>query len=202
LIAGGMVINFWALAGEARGARKALRDFPAAMEGWRQVGPDARFDAATEAVLRADDYISRDYATADNKAASLYVGYYNTQRVGATYHSPLNCLPGSGWELTEPATVKINPADGSPAFEANRYVIRYGGQSQLLVYWYQGRGRAVASEYVDKMYTVLDSMRLRRSDGSMVRILVPVAGSEQAALDAAVSFAAEVAPHLSPYVPD
>jgi hypothetical protein len=36
----------------------------------------------------------------------------------------------------------------------------------------------------------------------MVRVLVPVAGSEQAAFDAAASFAAEVAPRLSPYVPD
>jgi EpsI family protein len=202
LIAGGALIHARERAGEVGVERRALKEFPEELGGWRRRGPDARFDAATEAVLRADDYVSRDYATADNKAASLYVGYYNTQRVGATYHSPLNCLPGSGWELTEPATIKINPADGSPAFEANRYVIRYGGQSQLLVYWYQGRGRAVASEYVDKIYTVMDSMRLRRSDGAMVRVLVPVAGSEQAALDDAASFAAEVAPRLSPYVPD
>jgi EpsI family protein len=202
LVAVGALIHLWERAGEARVERRALKEFPAEVGAWRKQGADARFDAATEAVLRADDYVSRDYVTADNRLASLYVGYYKTQRVGATYHSPLNCLPGSGWELTDPATVTIKPVDGSPAFEANRYMIRHGSDSQLLIYWYQGRGRAVASEYVDKLYTVFDSMRLRRSDGSMVRVLVPVNKSEQEAIDDATAFAAQVAPQLAPYIPD
>ncbi|HYY93090.1 MAG TPA: EpsI family protein [Pyrinomonadaceae bacterium] len=202
LLAGGAVINLWAAAGEARVPRKSLAEFPTELGGWQQAGPDARFDAETEAVLRADDYVSRDYMTADGRAASLYVGYYLTQRTGATYHSPLNCLPGSGWELNEPGTVEVKPADGSRAFEANRYLITHGGERQLLVYWYQGRGRAVASEYRDKLYTVLDSMRLRRSDGAMVRVLVPVGGSEAEAAETAAQFAAQVAPRLAPYVPD
>ena len=202
LVAAGGVINFWEVAGEARVERRALAEFPAELGGWARRGSDARFDAATEAVLRADDYVTRDYADAAGRAASLYVGYYRTQRTGATYHSPLNCLPGSGWTLDDPVTVQIKPASGAPAFEANRYVIRNGSQSQLLIYWYQGRGRAVASEYWDKVYTVLDSVRLRRSDGAMVRVLVPVGRSEAEASETATRFAAEVAPHLSPYVPD
>ena len=202
LVAGGAAVNFWAAAGEARVPRRALAEFPAELGGWRQAGPDARFDAETEAVLRADDYVSRDYMSGDGRAASLYVGYYLTQRTGATYHSPLNCLPGSGWELREPATVEIRPADGSRAFEANRYIVEHGGDRQLLIYWYQGRGRAVASEYRDKLYTVLDSIRLRRSDGAMVRVLVPVRGSEAEASETAAQFAAQVAPNLAPYVPN
>jgi EpsI family protein len=202
LVAGGAVINLWAAAGEARVPRKGLAEFPSQLGGWQKIGPDARFDAETEAVLRADDYVSRDYATTDGRMASLYVGYYSTQRTGATYHSPLNCLPGSGWELGEPGTVEIKPAGGSRAFEANRYLIEHGSDRQLMVYWYQGRGRSVASEYRDKLYTVLDSIRLRRSDGAMVRVLVPVRGSEAEALETAAQFAAQVAPQLAPYVPN
>lgn len=202
VVAGGAVINFWAAAGEARVSRQTLGAFPTEVGVWRQVGRDARFDAATEAVLRADDYVSRDYLTGDGHAASLYVGYYATQRTGATYHSPLNCLPGSGWTLGEAASVEIKPSDGSKAFTANRYIIEHGSERQLLIYWYQGRGRAVASEYWDKVYTVLDSIRLRRSDGAMVRVLVPLRGSETEALETARQFAAQVAPNLSPYVPD
>jgi EpsI family protein len=202
LVAGGAVINLWAAAGEARVSRKSLAEFPPEVGGWRKAGADARFDAETEAVLRADDYVSRDYARGDGRTASLYVGYYSTQRTGATYHSPLNCLPGSGWELNEPGTIEIRPADGSRAFEANRYLIAHGGDRQLLLYWYQGRGRAVASEYRDKLYTVLDSIRLRRSDGAMVRVLVPVRGSEAEAAETAAQFAAQVAPNLAPYVPN
>ena len=202
LLAAGVVINFLEVVGEARVPRRALVEFPAQVGEWKQVGPDARFDAATEAVLRADDYVTRDYTLAGGGIASLYIGYYSTQRAGATYHSPLNCLPGSGWTLTDPATVEIKPADGRAPFEANRYILQNGTTRQLLVYWYQGRGRAVASEYWDKVYTVFDSVRRRRSDGSMVRVLVPVGRSEAEALEAATSFAAEVALNLPAYVPN
>ena len=202
LLAGGAVVNFWAAAGEARVARHALGEFPSDVGRWRQIGPDARFDAATMAVLRADDYVSRDYAASDGNTASLYVGYYLTQRTGATYHSPLNCLPGSGWELGEASTVEVSPGDGARAFTANRYVIEHGNERQVMLYWYQGRGRAVASEYWDKVYTVLDSIRLRRSDGAMVRVLVPVRSTEERALEAATQFAAQIAPNLAPYVPN
>ena len=43
-----------------------------------------------------------------------------------------------------------------------------------MIYWYQGRGRNVASEYWGKVYTVVDSVRLRRSNGAMVRVTVPI----------------------------
>lgn len=202
LVLGGAFINYWASAGEARAPRRALAEFPAEFGGWRQAGRDARFDAATEAVLRADDYVSRDYAGEAGRFASLYVGYYSTQRTGSTYHSPLNCLPGSGWVLGEPNTVEVKPSDGRAPFRANSYVIEYGPERMIMLYWYQGRGRAVASEYVDKVYTVFDSIRLRRSDGAMVRVLVPFRGSEREAEQTAAQFAAHVAPNLSAYVPD
>jgi EpsI family protein len=201
LVAGGVLVNYGERAGEARVARTALKDFPAQVGDWKQRRADVRFDAATEAVLRADDYVLRDYARADGRTASLYIGYYATQRSGATYHSPLNCMPGSGWTLSAHDVIKIEPVGGAPAFEANRYVIQNGTERHLLVYWYQGRGRAVASEYWDKVYTVWDSARLRRSDGSMVRVLVPIGKSEAEAVESAVSIAAGVAPELPRFVP-
>ncbi|HEX7318504.1 MAG TPA: EpsI family protein [Pyrinomonadaceae bacterium] len=202
LVLGGAVVNYWAFASEAKAPRKTLAEFPAEFGGWRQTGSDVRFDAATEAVLRADDYVSRDYAGEGGRAASLYVGYYSTQRSGATYHSPLNCLPGSGWTLGEPSTVEVKPADGRAPFRANSFVIEHGADRMLLLYWYQGRGRAVANEYADKVYTVFDSIRLRRSDGAMVRVLVPFRGGEREAEETAAQFAAHVAPNLPAYVPN
>ena len=159
-------------------------------------------DAQTESVLRADDYVSRMYVRADGHVASFYVGYYATQRNGATYHSPLNCLPGSGWEMNDPAPITITPADGSPAFEANRYIVENGDDKQLLIYWYQGRGRKLASEYWGKIYTVIDSIRLRRSDGAMVRVMMPLGINEEETLKAAEDLAAQVSPVLPAFVPD
>src|SRR5258708_57669 len=95
LLLGGGIINVWQRAGEAHVSRRALKDFPSQLGGWRQTGDDFRFDNETEKVLSADDYLSRNFVS-DGRMASFYVGYYATQRNGATYPSPLNCLPGSG----------------------------------------------------------------------------------------------------------
>jgi EpsI family protein len=202
LVAGGIVINVWEWVGEAKVSRRALNEMPAQVGSWRQVGQDQRFDQQTESVLKADDYLSRNYKSPDGLVASFYVGYYASQRTGATYHSPLNCLPGSGWEMNESAPVTIKPADGGPAFEANRYIVQNGDDRQLLIYWYQGRGRKVASEYWGKLYTVIDSVRRRRSDGSMVRVMMPVGQSEEETLKAASDLAAQIAPALPEFVPD
>ena len=202
ILLGGVGVNAWQYMGEVHVARTELKEFPKQVEGWAQIGGDERFDVQTETVLRADDYLLRNYRASDGRIASFYVGYYATQRNGATYHSPLNCLPGAGWTMSEPAKIVIKPSDGKPAFEANRYLIQNGRDRQLMIYWYQGRGRAVASEYWGKVYTVLDSVRRRRSDGSMVRVTVPVNASEAAAIETAASFAANIATVLPAYVPD
>ena len=49
----------------------------------------------------------------------------------------------------------------------------------------------MASEYWGKVYTVIDSVRLRRSDGAMVRVTVPLGNSEDVALQAALDLAAK-----------
>ena len=78
LVVGGAVVNFWAAAGEARVPRRALAEFPSEVGAWRQVGRDERFDAATETVLRADDYVSREYVTGDGQTASLRIVDFET----------------------------------------------------------------------------------------------------------------------------
>lgn len=201
ILAGGFVVNAWEYLGEARVERKQLRDFPKQIGIWEQTGGDEQFNKDTLAVLRASDYLLRNYRGADGRNVNFYVGYYASQRDGATYHSPLNCLPGSGWVMSEPGKITITPA-GRPAFVANKYLIQNGDHKELLVYWYQGRGRAVASEYWGKVYTVVDSVRMRRSDGAMVRITTSVESDDPAALQAAINRAAEMAANSSTILPE
>jgi EpsI family protein len=201
LLAGGVVINAWEYLGEARVERRELKQFPKQIGAWQQTGGDEQFDNETMAVLRASDYLLRNYRSADGRVANFYVGYYASQRDGATYHSPLNCLPGAGWVMSEPGKITITPKGRAP-FVANRYLIQNGDHKDLLIYWYQGRGRAVASEYWGKIYTVVDSVRMRRSDGAMIRITVPVESSEPAALQAAADLAANASTVLPEFIPD
>jgi EpsI family protein len=199
LVAGGLV-NAWSYLGEAHVDRKELKNFPQAIGAWQKTGNDQILDQETMKVLRASDYLSRDFRKPDGQVANLYVGYYATQRTGATYHSPLNCLPGSGWTLSEPAKATIALPNGTN-FVANKYIIQNGEYRSLMVYWYQGRGRNVASEYWGKVYTVFDSVRLRRSDGAMVRVIVPIRQSEAVAEQTATDLASAAAAVLPDFVP-
>jgi len=201
ILAAGVFVNLWAYLGEAHVDRKPLKDFPAQLGGWQKNKADQVIDDETMKVLRASDYVLRDYRGPDGQIANFYVGYYASQREGASYHSPLNCLPGAGWTLNSPDTVTITLPDGK-SFVANKYVIQNGDYKNLMIYWYQGRGRAVASEYWGKIYTVVDSVRLRRSDGAMVRVTVPLGDSEAAALNAARDLSARTAAALPEFVPN
>ena len=201
LLIGGVVVNAWQYLGEAPIQRKELKEFPREIGVWQQRGGDQQFDKETLSILRASDYLMRDYRGIGGVTANFYVGYYASQRDGATYHSPLNCLPGSGWVMSSPARITISP-EGQAPFEANRYMIQNGSNKQLLIYWYQGRGRSTASEYWGKVYTVIDSVRLRRSDGAMVRVMVPVGASETTALEAAKSLSESAAKALPEFIPN
>ncbi len=196
----GLFVNGWSYLGEAHVERKELKDFPQTIGVWQKTGIDQILDDETMKVLRASDYLLRDFRKPDGSVANFYVGYYASQRSGATYHSPLNCLPGSGWMLSEPGKATINLPDGS-SFVGNKYVIQNGNYKSFMVYWYQGRGRNVASEYWGKVYTVFDSVRLRRSDGALVRVTVPIGSSEAEAEKTALEFASAASGVLPQFVP-
>ena len=200
LLVAGVLVNAWSYLGEAHVERKELKDFPQTIGAWQRTGNDQILDDETLKVLKASDYLLRDFRKPQGQVANLYVGYYASQRSGATYHSPLNCLPGSGWQLSEPGKATITLPDGT-SFVANKYIIKSGDYKSLMIYWYQGRGRNVASEYWGKVYTVLDSVRLRRSNGAMVRVTVPIGNSEDAAEQAAIEFASSASAVLPQYVP-
>ena len=54
-------------------------------------------------------------------------------------------------------------------------VFEAGNQWLLTNFWFQGRGRVLASEYWHKWYLFWDAIRLRRNDGALVRIEMPLA---------------------------
>jgi exosortase D (VPLPA-CTERM-specific) len=200
LLCGGVFINWLQNRGELPVERVSLKEMPAKIGIWEHKGGDARFSAVTETILGASDYVMRYYFSPEGYI-NFYAGYYASQRTGATYHSPLNCMPGSGWELKEPNLIEIKRSNGRN-FTANRYIVQNGVQRQILIYWYQGRGRSTASEYVDKIYTSWDSFMTRRSDGAMVRVMIPVGEDEEKAQGLAVDFSSRIADQIGAYVPD
>jgi EpsI family protein len=184
--------------------RVPLSLFPMDLSGWKAI-VDPPLDEDVLQVLGVDDYLSRVYYKPDGTAAGLYLGFYGSQRQGDTIHSPMNCLPGAGWEPTSEGRLRLDNIDGAGrSVEINRYVVQKGLDRNVVLYWYHGRGRVVASEYWSRAYLVRDALLTNRTNGSLVRVIVPVA-SESQDLDPAQRVAEEfvrvIFPSLDSYLP-
>jgi EpsI family protein len=188
-----------AVAAEAPALPRApLGEVPLVLGEWRAAAAQA-FDPGTLAVLRADDYVARTYVR-QRERVDAFLGYYASQRQGASIHSPMNCLPAAGWQPIGAARIRIAPGLAEP-IDANRYLIQKGLDRQLVVYWYQSHGRTIASEYASKVYLVLDSIRLRRTDAALVRVIAPIDRDEAAAERSAIDFVRALAPALARHLP-
>jgi EpsI family protein len=124
-------------------------------------------------VLQADDVLTRSYVTADGKFADLYIAAFRSQRNGIAPHSPKNCLPASGWTPLVEDETSIDVGESAPIV-VNRYIVAHGDERDMVLYWYQSRGRVVASEYKAKFWVVADAMRYNRTDTAIVRVIVPI----------------------------
>ena len=185
--------------------RQSFDQFPMQIAAWR--GRDAeRLSPEILKVLGADDYLSRFY-TARQGTVGLYIGYYQSQRQGDTMHSPLNCLPGSGWQPLEKSYLPISVTDangGQSEISVNRYIIEKGLDQQVVLYWYQSHGRVIANEYRSKIFMVYDAARLNRSDAALVRVTslrLPSDQGFQTAEERAVEFVKTMFPLLNNYLP-
>jgi EpsI family protein len=188
--------------------RTSFDTFPMRLGEWTGA-QEAPLTPDILAVLGVDDYLLRSYSKPDRSGVGLYIGYYGSQRQGDTMHSPLNCLPGAGWEPVSKGELTVSvpgalPDAPDPDIVVNRYVIQKGLDRLLVLYWYQSHGRVVASEYWGKFYLVRDAVRLNRTDGALVRVIAPAAGDEGEGRAEAttVQFVKTLYPALNGYLPE
>ncbi len=181
--------------------RAPFAGFPAAVGAWQQ--SDAQtLGAGAARELAADDYLSRTYVRADGAIVYLFVAWYASQRHRRTFHSPQNCLPGAGWTM---AAHQVYPLGDDPRKVLNEYRIEHHTGRMIALYWYHGRNRMDASEYRGRLHTIEDAIARGRTDGALVRILVPMDRDghlEDFARRAARDFARDLLPLLPAYVPD
>jgi len=172
--------------------------FPLQLATWRgEEGPSVEPEVAKE--LGADDYLNRTYVDPSGAAVALWVAFYGSQRQGDAIHSPLNCLPGTGWTPIAHSRPMVHV--GNARFAVNRYVVEKRGERQLVTYWFQGRGRTVASEYANKAFLLVDAVRLSRTDGALVRVVAPIGRDARAADSATERFITALQPALSTWLP-
>lgn len=118
------------------------------------------------------NYVARVYSRDTLVAFTTLVSYYDRQTRGQSIHSPKNCLPGAGWEVLSSGTDVVS-SNGS-SHVVNRYILKNGRSRAVVYYWYQGRGRVVASEYAVKWNLLRDAAFLGHTEEALVRVMVPV----------------------------
>jgi EpsI family protein len=178
-----------------------LAQFPAAFGQWKQFREDP-VEPEIQGLLGAGQLLSRSYVQKQTgDPASLFVAWFQSQTGGATQpHSPKACLPGSGWipEVADQITLEAEPV----AIRVNRYIVANRGQRAVVLYWFQTPRRAIANEWAAKFWLVSDALRDRRTDTSLIRIVVMAApGKEDAATATAIEFGRSLYPQLKAQLP-
>ncbi len=180
---------------------RPLREFPRQMSGWT-MSAEGVIEENVLRVLKADDTLNRNYSDQGAETANVFVAFFRSQSEGRMPHSPKNCLPGAGWVPLESGIVPVTVPGVVQPIYVNRYVITKGESRSVVYYWYQSRERVVASEYWAKLYLVLDSIRLKRTETAIVRVTVSIAEDErQGATRTAERFVQVLYPLLRGYLP-
>lgn len=170
--------------------------FPMQFTDW--MGQHEKLDDRVVDKLGMTDYLFVNFTSIDRNIVNVYVAYYESQRKGQSPHSPRVCIPGGGWEISEFNRTEVA---GEPI---NRVIIKNGDQEQLVYYWFQGRNRQIANEYLNKWFLFKDALLENRTDGALVRYVTPILpGESHQNADARIqSLMQHTTPEINRYIAD
>ena len=190
-------VAYWAEGGERPPSPPQFSQFPTQLGNWNKTGDDP-ISPDTQAVLRADSTLGLIYSDQqDGWLGSLFVAWFQSQRGGASQpHSPQVCLPAAGWTPIIADRVGMDTSAGK--VPVNRYIATFGSQRVVILYWYQTRSRVIASEFAAKFWVIADRINEKRTDTSLVRVVVwNTDRSDEATTSAALGLARQTYPVLS-----
>jgi len=179
---------------------KPLNSFQRNIGKWEYAG-EVKLQDKVVGMLGVDDYIEYIYESPDNQRIDLYVSYFESLREGKQFHSPKNCIVGSGSEVVSTGVVDL-PIDGERGrkIPVNIMVMKNRGERQIVLYWFQCRGRYIRSEYAEKVCRVIDSMVSRRTDGAFIRIIASEREDKDTSAEL-IDFTSRLVPVLEQYIP-
>lgn len=178
----------------------SLRAFPDELSGWS--GTPVPMSKKEQEILNADDFASILFTKAATESSIFFFSaFYQHQTPEKNIHSPKNCLPGSGWAMIDTKVITVPLRTGGKSHQINQVVIQKGLSKQVVLYWYQERGRIFPNEYWGRFYLVKDALTLHRTDGALVRISASLEGSVENTVNKELQFIRNLTPMLSDYIP-
>jgi EpsI family protein len=175
-----------------------LGNVPAQLGEWKAVNEQS-LEPGVQAYLKPDSYILRDYASqTSGSTVNVFVAYFKSIQSGYGPHSPAVCLPGNGWLVHERQVINFSVPGRSAEIPVNKFLMEKGGQHILVLYWYQNDRNVWAEEFQGKLRLLPDLIKYKRSDVSLVRLVLPLRNddSDQALVECK-QFAKTIFPSLS-----
>ncbi len=153
--------------------KKSFSSFPLIFGNWE--GKRIYLSKKILNSLWADDYILADFINRKTgDTLTLLIPYYKFQRARHTAHAPTSCLLGSGYiPIRKREIERVFP----PPFgkvKITQMLLEKNGEYLLSNFWFQGRGRIIGNEFLNKWYIFWDSLTKHRSDGALIRIEMPI----------------------------
>jgi len=179
------------------GANVNLKNIPLEIETWG--GVEFSFDENVLKTLKADQVMNRRYINEDGKEIWLYIGYWDNQKYGAQPHSPIQCLPGSGWNIETNEISELQDASGK--FPVNLAAISNGDIHQLMLYWYQTQSGHLAEEVSIKYDLAKNALSGKATNAAIIRITASVGGgNKQEYLALLQEFWLSISPHINQFL--
>ncbi len=163
---------------------------------WR--GSDLALDKDVIEMLKSNQIISRRYRNDKGQIAYVYGAFYFSQGTNRTMHSPLNCYPGSGWEIVDKEEVELHGLKRPDIkIKAQKAVIRKGLDERILYFWYYAGGRNAPDQYLNKALTLHGAIIEGRTDGALITISTGVPPQSMKAEDFEKNFVSMIIDDLA-----
>ncbi len=199
LLSGTMFFSHLRSDGELVPIVRSLESFPKRISDWE--GEPFRFSQEVYDNLGVDDSIAINYENENGEKISMYAGYYESQKKGDIIHSPKNCMLGSGWQPIDISEIDI--VIGSRKIPMMKLIVEKHSQKMVMLYWYQSGNRAVANEYMQKIYFIYDSLLYNRTNAAFLRFTSSVSGDDyEGTIRLMEEFINQVVPVLDTFLPN
>ena len=167
-----------------------IREIPMQIGEWR--AKDVPVSDHDYEILETRNLVLREYQNKKRESIHLFVIYSETNR--RVCHPPVVCLIGSGVTVTKAAKESLSIA--GKILPVNRLVAGSGKDEHLVLYWYT-MGKEITEDYLTQQIRWVAKQAMGKGvGGAMVRIMIPISGSEAEALERGKQFIKELLPIL------
>jgi len=163
--------------------------------GWmgREISP-------LQTMQGADQSLSRSYRATSGEEVKLSLWYFDAQTQGKEL-----VYPGTDKLHANAGRIKLS-ISGQSEVELNRRFVRDGGNTRMVVFWYDLNGRILVSPLAVKCYTAFDAMVHGRTNGALMWAAIDLVSDDQAGKEQAVAtlgrFVSTLYPALNRFLPN